>query len=131
MNKPKIIEDQIRYQGLLVGNLRYEIKQCKLPERATHLQAQLAHALAGLASLCRDGESPREQVEVTEEPAEYSEQYPVYAVSPLAEDRWCVTRNNVPLTGYYDTEAEAINAVKAQLKYQQAMAERKSKTTEE
>ena len=131
MNRTKIIEDQIRYQETLISNLRCQIKQCRSPERATHLQAQLAHALAGLAALCRDGESPKGQVEVTEEPVEYSEQYPVYAVSPLAEDRWCVTRNNVPLTGYYDTEAEAINAVKAQLKYQQAMAERRSKTTEE
>jgi hypothetical protein len=71
MNKSKIIEDQIRYQETLIGNLRYEIKQCKLPEKATHLQAQLAHALAGLAALCRDGESTKGvAVEVTEGTAE-------------------------------------------------------------
>jgi hypothetical protein len=128
MNRTKIIEDQIRYQGLLIGNLRYEIKQCRLPEQATHLQAQLAHALAGLAALCRDGESTKEQVEVTE----YSEEYPVYAPEPLAGNRWCVTRNGEPLDASYDTKVEAEYAVACQLKLEaRRMVERKSETTEE
>jgi hypothetical protein len=132
INKTKIIEDQIRYQETLISNLRCQIKQCRSPEGSTHLQAQLAHALAGLAALCRDGESTKgAAVEVTEKATEYNDEYPVYAAEPLAEGRWCVTRNGEALTGYYDTQAEAEYAVDAQLKYQQAMAERKSKTTKE
>jgi cation transport regulator ChaC len=125
MNRTKIIEDQIRCQGLLIGNLRYEIKQCKLPERATQLQAQLAHALAGLAALCRDGESTKGvAVEVTEEPAEETAEYGVARAvdSPVERNRWRVHRNGKPLAAVYETKAEAEYAMERQLEYQRAMA---------
>jgi hypothetical protein len=121
MNKSKIIEDQIRYQETLISNLRCQIKQCRLPERATHLQAQLAHALAGLAALCRDGESTKGvAVEVTEEPAEYG--VARTGDSPVERNRWRVHRNGKPLAAVYETKAEAEYAMERQLEYQRAMS---------
>jgi hypothetical protein len=57
MDKLKRIEDQIRLQESLIGSLRYQLTQRRPQESYIAITAQLTHALAGLAALCRADEA--------------------------------------------------------------------------
>jgi hypothetical protein len=48
------INQQIRCQESLIGNLRHRIEHCRDSDYEIKLNAMLAHALAGLAALCRE-----------------------------------------------------------------------------
>jgi hypothetical protein len=65
MDKLKRIEDQIRLQESLIGSLRYQLAQRRPQESYTAITAQLTHALAGLAALCRvEGASVQSRIPV-------------------------------------------------------------------
>jgi hypothetical protein len=59
MDKLKRIEDQIRHQERLIGLLRWHLSRRRSPESCIPIAAQLTHALAGLAVLCRVDEADK------------------------------------------------------------------------
>jgi len=57
MDKSQRVEDQIRCQEALIGQFRWQLGQRIPQETRTAITAQLTHALAGLAALCRVDEA--------------------------------------------------------------------------